>query len=140
MRTRAIIQKGLDVDSGSKWVKYKIERSWNKLTPDVQDLSPPSLALRRSSELIPSRVQFSVLSLLMIVARLRSFTKTRKTNLAIKSGDLAPHQSSNTRAAHSIILMITTVASSIGRMSFARPQGSSCLSSSYLSSSSSDHL
>ena len=34
----AFIQHGMEIDEGRNWVKRKLERSWNKLTPAVQEL------------------------------------------------------------------------------------------------------
>lgn len=34
----AFIQHSLEIDAGSRWVRNKLERSWNKLAPQVQEL------------------------------------------------------------------------------------------------------
>lgn len=33
----AFVQHGLDIDEGTRWVRKKLERSWNKLRPQVQE-------------------------------------------------------------------------------------------------------
>lgn len=37
----AYVRKEMGIDAGSKWVRQKIERSWNKLTPRVRELMLP---------------------------------------------------------------------------------------------------
>jgi uncharacterized protein len=32
------VQRGLGIDEGTEWVREKLERSWNKLSPPVQAL------------------------------------------------------------------------------------------------------
>jgi uncharacterized protein len=34
----AFVQRGMGIDEGSQWVRAKLERSWNKLSPPVQAL------------------------------------------------------------------------------------------------------
>lgn len=34
----AYVKKGLGVREGAEWVRKKIERSWNKLCPEAQDI------------------------------------------------------------------------------------------------------
>lgn len=34
----AFVQRGMGIDEGTRWVKAKLERSWNKLSPQVQDM------------------------------------------------------------------------------------------------------
>ncbi len=34
----AFVQHGMGIDEGTKWVKEKLERSWNKLSPQVQEM------------------------------------------------------------------------------------------------------
>jgi len=35
----AYIQRGMDIDEGTQWLKRKLERSWNKLIPEAQDMA-----------------------------------------------------------------------------------------------------
>lgn len=34
----AFVQRGMSIDQGSQWVRDKLQRSWRKLTPQVQEL------------------------------------------------------------------------------------------------------
>jgi uncharacterized protein len=34
----AFVQHGMGIDEGTKWVRAKLERSWNKLHPQVQGI------------------------------------------------------------------------------------------------------
>ena len=32
------VQRGMDIDHGTMWVRHKLERSWNKLSPPIQEM------------------------------------------------------------------------------------------------------
>lgn len=34
----AFVQHGMGIDEGAEWVRAKLERSWNKLSPEVQEM------------------------------------------------------------------------------------------------------
>jgi uncharacterized protein len=34
----AFVQRGMGIDEGTRWVRAKLERSWNKLSPQVQEM------------------------------------------------------------------------------------------------------
>ena len=34
----AYIQRGMDIDEGTQWLKRKLERSWNKLIPEAREM------------------------------------------------------------------------------------------------------
>jgi uncharacterized protein len=34
----AYIQRGMDIDAGINWLRKKLERSWNKMIPEAQEL------------------------------------------------------------------------------------------------------